>query len=534
MSNHQQEQYPIENETTDVGKDTFFADTSAVAEQSAPKQGMSKNLKGLLIAIAVLVILGGALTAVLLLNQQQDNSEPIDTDSLANQLLDDEDTAIMLNPEVADDVTEIEISNTDNFKVSLQSQATEDTKASYTIQGFEDIALDTGLISTLVNNASQLSANALVEENASDLDKYGLNSPLANVVMHYANGTDFAFSVGSAFPMDDSQTYCEVNGSVYLVKSSLMANYQKNSSAFISNVILEEPDEANYPIVESVRIERQDLDYDIYMEYDYDTVADTSVGGTLATHKMLEPVTVYLNVEKSADITNGMFGLTAVEIAKIHPSDTDLAAAGINDPFCTVTMKCDDGKDYILHFGKQYTTENGTDAYYAYLEGTNILYGVAETRAVWTTVLPGDIHSANIFGTNVWDIATLDITSNEQELHFNGKGEDADSYIVTKNGETCDTERFRLLYRFLLNIYGDELFFETELPAGTPDVEIHLTSQDGNENYTVSFYQLTDMNAIIAVNGIPTYKVRSSCIDTIRHNLEIFDNPEEEFSLTWQ
>ena len=119
-------------------------------------------------------------------------------------------------------------------------------------------------------------------------------------------------------------------------------------------------------------------------------------------------------------------------------------------------------------------------------------------------------------------------------MHFVGSGEDADSYIVTKNNESCDTERFRLLYRFLLNIYGDELFFETDLPSTNPDVEVHLTTQDNKEDYTISFYKLTDMNAMIAVNGVPTYKIRSSCIDTIWHNLEIFDNFDEEFSLTWQ
>ena len=527
MSDNQQEQkYSIENETTDVGKDTFFADTPVILKQTDSKQGMSKNLKSLLIAIAILILLGGALLIIILTNKQED-SGLIDTDSIMEDLLDDEDTMIMLNSEISEDVTEITISNTENFKVYLQSED------NYTIEGFEDINLDTGLISTLVNNASELSANSLVEEDVSDLEKYGLANPNAQVTMHYANGTEFIFSIGSVSPMDSSQTYCEVNGNVYLVKTSLMANYQKNSLAFISNTVLEFPEQQ--PIVESMRITRQDLDYDMYIEYDYANAEDDSAGGNFSTHIMLEPVTVYLNLERTSDITNGIFGLTAVEIAKIHPSETDLSNTGINEPFCTVTMNCDDGNNYILHFGKQYTTENDTEAYYAYLEGTNIIYGIAKTRAVWTTVLPNDINSANIFTTNVWHIGTLDITtSNNQELHFVCSGENADNYTVTKNNQSCDTERFRLLYKFLLNIYGEELFFETDLPTTNPDVEIHLTTQDQNEDYTISFYKLTDMNALIAVNGMPTYKVRSSCIDTIWHNLEIFDDFEEEFSLTWQ
>ncbi|MDE7122378.1 MAG: DUF4340 domain-containing protein, partial [Oscillospiraceae bacterium] len=297
---------------------------------------------------------------------------------------------------------------------------------------------------------------------------------------------------------------------------------------------LEDPGTGNQPIVSSLRIKRDNLDYDILLEYDEETASDNTVGGAASKHRMTEPVPVFLNVERSSDIINGMFGMSAVEIAQIHPTQSDLSRAGIDDPFCTVTMQCDDGNTYILHFGNSYTTENGTAAYYAYLEGVNLLYGISETRAVWTSVLPGDIHSANIFNTNVWDIADLDIVTDSQELHFSGTGTEASDYTVTKNGEPCDTERFRLFYRFLLNIYGDELFFETDLPAGDPDVEIKLRTQDGKEDYKVTFYQTSDLNGIIAFNDIPTYKIRSSCMDTIRHNMEIFDNPDEEFILTWQ
>ncbi|MDE6087040.1 MAG: DUF4340 domain-containing protein [Oscillospiraceae bacterium] len=531
--------YIAENETTDAGMETFFADSPAVNYETAPQPGMSRNVKYLIAGVLALVILGTALTILLLLSKQQEDSQPIDTDSLAEQLLDDEDKAVLVNPQEADDLQAIEISNpgnSENFRVYLKTPATEESNAVYTIEGLEDVALDTGLISTLVNNASELSANSLVSENIpdSELSKYGLNQPAADVIMHYADGTDFAFSVGNPSPMDDSATYCLINQNLYLVKTSLMANYQKASSSFVSSTILEDPGDENRPIVETLRIARENLDYDIVLEYDEETASDDTVGGTASQHKMIEPVPVFLNVERSSDIISGMFGLTAVEVAQIHPSESDLIRAGIDHPFCTVTMQCDDGNQYILHFGKSYTTKNDTSAYYAYLEGVNLLYGVSESRAVWTSVLPGDIHSANIFNTYVWDIADLDIITDSQELHFSGTGTGSDDYTVTKNGETCDTERFRLLYRFLLNIYGDELFFETDLPAGDPDVEISLRTQDGKEDYKITFYQTSDLNGIIAVDDIPTYKIRSSCIDTIRHNLEIFDNPDEEFILTWQ
>jgi len=529
----EQEKQEVRETDSQVGADTFFSDTPRTAETPV-KQGMSKNVRNLLIAAAALVIVGTALAVVILTGHSDEDNSSIDVSSLANQLLDDEEVnAVQLNPESGDDVREIQISNTEDFTVYQLKPASEDEKAVYTIRGYEDMNLDTGLISTLVNNASELSAIQLVEETPSDLAKYGLSDPLSRVKMSYQDGTDFEFSVGSVSPMDSSQTYCEVNGSVYLVKTSLMANYQKDSIQFVSKTILEKPDDDNYPIVKSVRIQREDLDYDIYLEYDYESAEDDSVGGTAATHVMREPIFSYLNVEHSTDVTNGMFGLTSLELVQIHPTETDLFTAGIDVPFCTVTMDCDDGNVYTLKFGDMYQTADGTDAYYAYLEGVDVLYGVAQTRAVWATMQPGDITSANIFGTMVWNIGTLDVTGGGQELHFVGEG-DKDTYVVTKNGEPCDTERFRLLYKFFLYIYGEELYLDAELPDSPPDAEIHLTTQNGREDYTISFYKLEGLNGVVAVNGTPTYKIRSSCIDVIWHNLEIFDNLDEDFTMTWQ
>lgn len=522
-----------ETEESQAGMDTFFADAPAPVIDTPSEKGMSKNIRGLLAAVAALAVLGSVLAIVLLTGQSDEDTSSIDVDTLANQLLDDEAGAVLLNPESADELKEIQIENTEQFRV-YQNGRTEEDKAVYTIEGYEDIPLDTGYISTLVNNASELSADQLIEEHAEDLSKYGLSEPISQVVMTYADGTEFQFSIGSVSPMDSTKTYCAVGDSVYLIKTSLMTNYQKNIHFFLSKVMLEEPADADYPIVESVRIERQDLDYDLYMEYAYDVVEDDSVGGTAATHVLREPLVAYLNVEKSSDVTNGIFGLTAAEMVTIHPTEADLENAGIDNPFCTVTTVCDDGNTYILKLGNTYTMESGSTAYYACLEGVDILYGVAETRAVWATVQPGDITSANIFGTYVWDIANLEVTAGAERLNFVGEGEDAKTYSVTKNGETCDTERFRLFYKFLLNIYGEELALGNDMPTSAPDAEVHLTTQDGKEDYTISFYKNGGLNAMIAVNGTPTYKIRSSCIDTLLHNIEIFDQSGEEFTMTWQ
>ncbi|MBQ8928256.1 MAG: DUF4340 domain-containing protein [Oscillospiraceae bacterium] len=511
----------------------FFADAPKPAAAAAEKKGLSKNTKLLIGTVCVLAVLGGTLTCVLLLGRNSGTGEDSGVDSEAlSQMLDGDDAEqIMLNEEVAEDVTGIDIDGASQFSVTV-ARDTETMTCS--IKGFEGIPLDQSLLSTLVNNGSELFAMEHIEDDPADPAKYGLDAPAADVTMHYKDGTDFSFRVGTAKPLDTTYSYVETGGTVYLVKASLVANYQKKDTDFVSTTLLEEPPQESYPIVESLTLERKDLDYTVLIEYDHENADNDSIGGTAATHVLREPIFSYLSPDKSVDVTNGMFGLSAQEITAIHPDAQTIAKAGLDDPFCTAVMECDDGNTYTLTIGDRDTLEDGTAVYYTMLEGTDVLYAVSAEDAVWATVLPGDITSANIFATYVWNIATLDVTADGESLHFEGEGSDQESYTVTKNGETCDTERFRTFFRFLLNIYGEELCIGEALPDRAPDASIHITTQDGREDYTVDIYRMEGLRSMIAYNGVPSYLIRTSCLDTLAENMRIFDDTEKEFALTWQ
>ncbi len=510
-----EEVYTAENAEQEA--DTIFGSTLPKTD-AVQSGGLSKNTKRLLLGVIVLVLLGGGLAAVLLTS---DKETPAEDSTLSTE------EKITLNSRNAEDVTGIDVQDAEAFAVECSADGT------YSIAGLEDVTMDAALLSTLVNNGSELEADSLVEEDAADLSIYGLADTAAEVTMHYADGTDFSFRVGDAAPMGSAQTYCEVDGDVYLVRTSLLANFRKTPDKFVSTVVLAEPAEEDYPIIDSVRIERDDLDYDIYLEYDHEGSEDDSTGGVAATHVMKEPLFSYLSVDKSVAVTNGMFGLTALEIVDVHPTEKALADAGLDEPFCSVEMQCADGNTYHLEIGDAYESATGTACYYAQFEDVPLIYGLTSEDAAWARIQPGDITSANIFVSYVWDIGTLDIHAGDEDFLFKGEGTEQADYEVTKNGEVCDTERFRLLYRFLLNIYGEELYFG-ELPDGEPQAEVHLVSQDGKEDYTVSFYQQTDMKTIIARDGVPSYVVRTSCLDTLLHNLEIFDDPDTAFKETWQ
>ncbi|MCR5718785.1 MAG: DUF4340 domain-containing protein [Oscillospiraceae bacterium] len=524
MSDEQKQSgYVADNENAEA--DTIFG-SAPEQKQTSQKKGPSRSIRNLLIAVCLAVVVGAGLTAVLLVNRASapDSGQTDTTDPAAEN--------IKLNDADELNVKEVDIKGDSPFHVTRTVKGREDAPSEYVIEGFEGLALDDALLSTLAYNGSIFEAERLIEEQPDDLSRYGLAQPRADVTMSYDDGSQFRFQIGMDSPTESGKVYCAVDGNVYLIRNSLVANYCRTPEDYLSKTILPALAEGEVVIVKNLRVSREDLDEDIVLEYDEAAAESSDVGGTAATHIMTEPIFTYLNVEKSKDITNGMFGLTAQEVAVIHPEDADFARTGLDAPFCTVEMETGDGNKRVLTFGHSYQTDDGTTLYYMHLEGLDEIFGVSADNAKWLTFRPGDISSSNIFVTNVWNIGTLDITDKTHDFRFVGEG-NKDNYTVTLNGKECDKERYRTLYRFLLYIYGEELYLG-ELPDGEPDAEVHLTTQNGKEDYTISFYRVSDLRTIVARDGQPGYVIRSSALDTLSYNLGIFDDTEKDFKTSWQ
>ena len=171
-------------------------------------------------------------------------------------------------------LNKIEVSNAAGaFTVLRVKNAAEDDRNSFTIKGYENLALDDYMLYTLVNNVSELTSVSIVSDASDELEKYGLKNPEVTAELFYESGESVKFYVGDISPVGAS-IYFMLDGddAVYTVSTSKMANYRSKADTFISKVIVPEPPAEEYPIVENVRIIREDLDYDIYIEYDEDGV----------------------------------------------------------------------------------------------------------------------------------------------------------------------------------------------------------------------------------------------------------------------
>lgn len=511
---------------------------------------MKKSVKGIIGLSAVLVVLGGGYAA-LMLTQPDDSaeessiSESSETQQQAVILIHD-DKVTGTDPETGADlegvIKTVDVKNkSGELHVVQKTPATDDSAATYTLDGYQNIEMRTAVIGTLANNANGMTSAAVVEENCTDLAKFGLDSPAVTVSVEYETGTEYTLYIGNEAPVG-SVSYVMLDGvdTVFTVNNSTLANYSKPEIDFVETTILKEPDEQ--PLVESLRIERSNIDYDIFIEYDSND--DTSVfsGGTSAAHIMKEPVEAYLSVEDSTDITTGMFGLSADGIYSVNCTDSDIAEAGLENPFCTVTMECDDGNTYRLLLSEPFNDSESGKCCYAMLDGGNVIYIISAEKAAWISVEPVDISAGMFIASYVWSISDMRVAAGNDEYNFIISQNDPDAelespkaadFSVTLNGQDFDSERYRLFYSFLLKGNAEDFAFNEKIPSGEPMAMVSFTDAYNNKSYTFDFYDYSNMTALIVVNGESRYFISKSYVETLIENAHKFESGED-FITTWR
>lgn len=506
---------------------------------------MNKTAKSIIGLGVAVVVLGGGLTALVLTEpKENENTESVSTSEETSeaygsgiQLLKDEKTE---NGEGL--VKSVTVTNSsDKLLVTMEKAPTEDSEATYTLADYKDIPLDTSLVGTLANNAVHMVTGSIVDEDCTNLAKFGLDKPKAEVEVKFQTGTVKKFKVGDEAPAN-SETYVMLDGEniVYTVGTSYVANYSKTAFDFIEMTMLAEPPEDSYPKINSVRIEREDIDYDIYLEYDKSSDDGKYSGGTSATHVMVEPVDAYLTVERSEDITNGMFGLRANGIYAVHFNEAKVAEAGLKEPFCRVTMDCDDGNNYVLLLSEPFTDDNNKKCCYAMFEGGNVIYIVDTENAKWCTVMPIDITSKIMIGSYVWNITDLTVKTADTSEKFviapkdkNADNKKAEDFNVTRNGEAFDSERYRQFYGFLISASAEEFALDMEIPDTAPAVSVEYTDSYMKKTIRIEFYENTAMTALIAVNGKSKYICSKSYVDTLIENIKRIGTGED-YITTWK
>ena len=501
---------------------------------------MKKQAKGIIALSAVLAALLGGGYAYMKFSPEEGGSDPA-TPTLLATIADGSGTVLVSDNGQEGTVKKVVVKNSEGeLTVVKKSDPADGSGPVYTLEGYSDLKLKELMIGTLANNGNGLTAKSVVARDCTDVSKYGFSKPTATVDMTYESGNTVRFFVGDTAPSDDGE-YVMVDGKndVYIVESSTVLNYSNSVTDFVDRTIVDSTVDGEQPKVESLRIERSDMDSDILIEYD-PTSENAYSGGTSSSHKMLLPTESYLNVETSENVITGMFGLTASDIYVIHCKDDDIKEAGLSAPFCRVSVDCG-SKKFVLLLGKVFSDNSGNKCCYGMLEGGNTIYIIPAEKAPWLTVQPIDVATRMLINAYVWNITDMTVSGGGDKAEFVIKPADPDNkpdtpsssdFKVTFNGNDFSSERFRKFYSFLAGTNAEEFALGVPVPEGEPDAVIKYSDSYTGKTMTYEFYDDSVMRSLIVVNGESKYYCTKSYVGVLLDNIRRIDT-DDDFVTRW-
>lgn len=309
---------------------------------------------------------------------------------------------------------------------------------------------------------STIVADKVIEENAADLSKYGLDKP-SSVTVTLKNGTKKTIEVGSKTPTNDG-IYVKMQGEskVYMVGEYYLDKLTLTKGKLIETQLL--PVEAstisNYKISKNGNVvfalntkDQQDID-------------------------ITEPVTEKAEANKVTPVFQGIVGLNIVDIADENP--TDLAKYGLDKPAYTLeygttqsSIKLEIGKD----------VEKDKTAY-AKFAGGKAVFTLDTTPLTFLDLTLDNIVSSFVFLPNIQDVNKIELnidnknivcdishSADKKDETFKVNGKDAN--MKNAGGDSL----FRKLYAGMVGIIMNR-YEPNAKPTGTPEVSIKYYMND--------------------------------------------------------
>ena len=483
---------------------------------------MTKRVKSLLV-IGIFILSMAVVMLLLVLTQPKGDTEE-DTSKTNTS------SGLSIVNYQRDDVSTVTIRN------EYGEFTVKNTPSGFTIEEFAGFRQNSTIMSAMARCASSLSGRALVEENAAELGKYGLadGSPVAECEVTLYDGTNYTLYFGINAPDGETRYVRRADSKdVYTAVLNSTGYFYYDSSDYLSLVVTDELTNNNTaPTIDWMTVTRKDLDYDIRFEDDTKNYAIDEVSMP-SSQVMIEPVYAHLDITNSNAVLYGIWGLTAADIACVHPTEEDLAKYGLDDPFCTVDYDCE-LQNYHMDIGNVASYElddTGAETsvpatYYCIYRGIDIVYIFETSEIPWVSFMPIDILSSSMTGNYIYNIDHMDIEFYEPEqasYHFeiSGNEEDAIVYCNLDGNDNYESDDFKALYLFILRCPIDDIYF-IDPPDDALIARIEIICREGYGQDIIEFYDIGANRVAIKLNGRTSFSQPRGYLNVLKQNIDAF------------
>ena len=337
-----------------------------------------------------------------------------------------------------------------------------------------DIKADPSVLSSIAINASSIIADKLVEENAQDLTKYGLDKSVV-VKLELKDKTEKSFEIGEKTPTKGGY-YVKVTGEnkVYVVSSYTCDQIIINRNGLKSKDLFG----ITSDMINKISMDRKG-------ENVFTSEADAQVK---TSWNLLKPIKGNTNTTALTPMFDALSGTRVMEFIEEKPAD--LSKYGLDKPSYAFDFGTTTAGAFKLLLGDEKT--KGSEMY-AKLDGRDEVFTIDSTAYNFLDKPLREIIDLFVYLVNIDQVTGIDLTMDGRtdkmklDVYKDKDGNsDSDKDKFTFNGKDAtgknedDKQPFREFYQALIAIGLDEVDLSGAKPVDNPDISINYTLKDGS------------------------------------------------------
>lgn len=411
-----------------------------------------KLYRNAIILVVIVALLGGAYFLISRNKAADDGT------------IDETTDIIKLTDYTSDQVESLTLQNPDGTYVIVKKDT------DWVLSSPTDINADTSVLSSIVINASSVTADKLVEENAQDMSIYGLDDPIL-VKLKVADNKETTLEIGDMTPTK-SGYYARVSGEnkVYVIDS------YTGGKLVISR---------NDMRLKTLYNITSDIINQLSMDRNGQNVFASSMDAD-NNWSLTQPIKGSMNTTAVSPMLEALANATVTEFIEDKPSD--LSQYGLDSPSYVFDFSTTTAGAFKLILGDEKT--KGSEIY-AKLDGKDEVFAIDSSAFTFLDKPLKEIVDVFAYIVNIDQVTKIDLTMDGKttnmtlDVYKDAEGNsDSDKDKFTVDGKDAsgkdadDKQPFRTFYQSLIGISLDEIDANAT-PSGEPEISINYTLKTG-------------------------------------------------------
>lgn len=413
------------------------------------------------------------------------------------------------------EIAKIEVENTDG-SFTIHASTPEGEATVYTVTGLEGFDLQPGMADAVANDAATLSFTSVAAVGGTLAD-FGLSKPRATVKVTYTDSTSATIRVGNEAD-GGAGTYITLGNDddIFLAADDAVDSFLYSALDLVSLDIT--------PAAETVEdnefsvIELSGTRYD-----DPITLVPNTDVAIKANYRLTSPYEMFADNYEGNDISGSIRDLYAESVVCVNPSDDQLSAYGVAEPYASVYAVY---PDIEIALSCSAPADDGLVNLYNPAKG--VIYTIRVDALGWAKtnldrLLPKTVIELNknavtaITVTSKNKTYTLDVTTTEKSVkNENGDTEQQITTAAKLDGKRIPEDSFNIFFQ---NFNGmKNLGYVSE--SGANILYQWLLSYDsGRGDDTIAIYDTGDKSCPVALNGILIGSVSKSYVNSLQQDI---------------